>query len=390
MPSFADRLRGWLGLRRAPAAPPDATPPAPPPPATASATPPPPPQPTRDPPPSKAVPDADGYLPLDDELDQLLGLRPPEFEPTEEVQLEILTELVQQHISSDRPELVSFPAIAMKVVSLVEERDVSIDRLASTIAQDAAVSAALLRVANSAYYSRGVEITNVRHAITHIGLSTVANLAAGIAGRSLYDVELAAEYEHYRQRWDDLFHRSMTVAFTSGALAMLLRRGGSDRAFAGGLFHDVGKTMVLRSMTALVLGHKLEFEPSARIIDRLLDRLHLPLGVEMAKAWKLPDYIVRIVARHHELDLPMEDDIAEVHIVRLVSALNALRIAPDLGSPLATEIRHSIKALGIDKTQFLRISAELRDFAQKVTKIFGVKDSVDQTLDAPTEPGILA
>lgn len=323
------------------------------------------------------------------ELAAMLSLRQVDISEEEEDRVDQVCTIVRERLAISRPELASFPAIALRVVAILEQPEISVDKLAGTIGQDAAISAALLRVANSAYYSRGIPVNNVRTAIMHVGLATVASLAAGIAGKALYDAQLAKEYAFYKSRWDDLFHRSMTIALGSGALAMQLGHGGADRAFAGGMFHDVGKTMALRVLTGLMLKGKIPFELSSRMIDSVLDRLHVSLGVEMAREWKLPDYVIDICQRHHDHDLEVGPATREIHIVRLVSGLNALRASPDLDSPQAVEVRHSIAALNLGRDAFLRISSQLRDFAQKVTALFDVRDSADDAspFDAVGAPG---
>lgn len=312
-----------------------------------------------------------------EELAEILVLKPKEEPPGEAQQVEILSEKVLEHYRKTRPAPASFPAVALRVIDLMEERHLPVSKLVSVIGQDAAISATVLKLANSMMYFRGTKVQNVRTAVTHIGFANVAQIAAGVAGRALYDVRATEEFALYKQRWHHLFHRSMTVAFTAGWLAMARKVGGADRAFSGGMFHDIGKTMALRSLSGLVMAGRLRFHPTAGAIDRMLDKVHIELGVEMHKAWSLPDYLMTICQRHHDADLPDGPQFTDVHTVRLVSGLNDLRIHPDYDSPMAEEIRKSCRALKLDRTLFLKLNEQLREFAERVTSMFGVPDEAD-------------
>jgi putative nucleotidyltransferase with HDIG domain len=312
-----------------------------------------------------------------EELAEILVLKPKEEPPGEAQQVEILSEKVLEHYRKTRPAPAAFPAVALRVIDLMEARHLQISQLVSVIGQDAAISATVLKLANSTLYFRGTKVQNVRTAVTHIGFANVAQIAAGVAGRSLYDVRATSEFALYKERWHHLFHRSMTVAFTAGWLAMTRKAGGADRAFSGGMFHDIGKTMALRSLSGLVMAGRLRFNPTPGAVDRMLEKVHVELGVEMHKAWSLPDYLVTICQHHHDADLPDGPELADVHVVRLVSGLNDLRIHPDYDSPMAEEIRKSCRALELDRTLFLKLNAELRGFAERVTTMFGVADEVN-------------
>src|SRR5581483_337622 len=62
-------------------------------------------------------------------------------------------------------QLAPLPAVALRVLQLAEDQRASASDLASIIATDQAMTAKLLRLANSAYFAAGREITTVRDAI---------------------------------------------------------------------------------------------------------------------------------------------------------------------------------------------------------------------------------
>ncbi len=324
--------------------------------------------------PATDVHDASDLVLSEIAIADLLELQVVTVAPGEDEEVARLGVMVADHIEHNPRQLASFPVLAMRVLDQLSRSDVQMGELISTITQDAAISAALLRVANSSFFFRGVPVANVTSAVTHIGLTHVAEIAIGIATRSLYR-QANRPRTPFDDLWQRLFHRSMTVAFASGALARTQHRGGAERAFTGGLFADVGQTVVLRALSELLAERRIAAPPSRRVIERLLDALHVPLGAQMVEEWELPEHIVQICRHHHDRDLAPE--LTDVHIVRLASSLNALRVRPDVDSPLAADVRQSGAALRLDRRQFLAASQQVRDFADKVTEVFAVSDAAD-------------
>ena len=311
-------------------------------------------------PPVPAVP-AGGAEP--DGIDDLLPA-PAELPAGVSSQADQMEPIVRQHLRDAPEPLASLPQVAARTISLLEDGDADFDRLLSAIAQDAATTAAILRTANSVLYNRSTRIDNVRQALMQVGLSTAARIAAAVASRTLFDVETVAFNQIFRARLQALFHESMTVAFTAGWLAMKTRACKADRAFAGGLFHDVGKLQVLRALGALKIRNQLPFDPSVEAVALTLERLHVEVGVWLHRQYRLPDHLTHICEHHHDVVPPEGEEAGALHVVRLVGILNALRLAPDLHGGRAEE------ALDIDRRLFLALGQELRQFADRVTDLF--------------------
>ena len=70
-----------------------------------------------------------------------------------------------------------YPAVAMKVEQLVRRQDFGLAELTKLVASDQALAADALRLANSAFYSRGTAVTSLNAAIGRIGAKEVARLA---------------------------------------------------------------------------------------------------------------------------------------------------------------------------------------------------------------------
>jgi HD-like signal output (HDOD) protein len=158
----------------------------------------------------------------------------------------------------------------------------------------------------------------------------------------------------------------------SGAAWLALQRSGarSDRAFLGGMLHDVGKSIGLRSVAALVLDGQLRLDPGEPRLARLLDRVHLEVGAEVHAEWRLPHYLADIAVRHHEA--APEAVALDLHVVRLAAAVQDLREEPAFAHRAAGELLQSGAVLGLGPREVRAFAAEMRAGSQRLAAAFGL------------------
>ena len=89
-------------------------------------------------------------------------------------------EQVRQLIT-DQLSLPSPPAIAVKILNTVQKEDASLSDLARIISADPALTAKLLRVANSSFYALPNRIKSVEHALSVLGMNVIKNIALSFA-----------------------------------------------------------------------------------------------------------------------------------------------------------------------------------------------------------------
>ena len=112
---------------------------------------------------------------------ELQGLDAPEESvstPEEVAGDEALAAAVMKSFREHLPGPSSLPAMALQVLNAVADHDVSLFELSRLIAQDPAMSAEVLRVANSAAYAAPQEIETLRDAVTRLGLSEVEQVGS--------------------------------------------------------------------------------------------------------------------------------------------------------------------------------------------------------------------
>jgi len=354
-PGLLDRLRRLLGGGAAP---------APAPPTAPAAT-----------GPSPAAPPADQepFTPFARTLGIPVPPPAPEPDPAAEEELAALAAPVLEHFRQNRPGPASAPSLSLRILNLVAAPEADIAELARLVSADPALAAGVLTVANSPNYRALSEVETVREAIARLGFEEVARIAGGLSARSLFSPRLKAELQAYGPRFAALYHRALTVAGGAAWLALRRRGGRSDRAFLGGMLHDVGKSVALRSVAALALAGGPRRAGEDGRLDALLDRVHLELGGEAHQEWNLPQYLTVIAVRHHDPVVPAGEGFADLHAVRLASALLDLRELPAFAGRAAGEVVQSAAALGLSPLEVRELSTQLREVGQKVAVAFALE-----------------
>jgi putative nucleotidyltransferase with HDIG domain len=204
-----------------------------------------------------------------------------------------------------------YPAVAMKVQQLVRRDDFGLDELTKLVASDQGLAADALRLANSAFYSRGSAIATLNAAIGRIGAKEVARLALasglGVLARKAGPLAI-------------LKRRVWLEALASAALAQELakKRGiASDEAFVCGLLHDFGKMIGIACIEEILEGLRgVRPRPIEYWVD-VVERYHVELGLVLAAQWELPQVVSDVVSLHHRQDVA---GAAEQKLVEVVAA----------------------------------------------------------------------
>ncbi len=318
------------------------------------------------------APPPDPFAPFAEALAIPVPAAPPPLTEQETADEPLLAELVLGHFRKNRPGPASAPTTSLRILNLVATPDADIGELARLVSADPALAAGVLAVANAAAYRGRSEVETVRDAIARLGFEEVARIAGAVSARSLFSPRLKAELVAFGDLFGALHRRALSVA--SGAAWLALQRPGarSDRAFLGGMLHDVGKSIALRSVAALVLDRELQLAPGEPRMVRLLDRVHLEVGAEVHAEWRLPQYLADVATRHHETEVPAEAATLDLHVVRLAAAVQDLREDPAFARRAAGELLQSSAALGLGPREVRAFAAEMRAGSQRLAAAFGL------------------
>lgn len=189
------------------------------------------------------------------------------------------------------------PDVAVRLLEMARSDDVQFEEVAALIQEDVSIAGEVLRLVNSTYYSRGVEIRSIEQAVGRLGLSGLRELAGQIAVEM--SVFASPGYEEAMGRIRR--HGTVTAHLTRVVERVI---GERDGTFLAALFHDAG----LAASVLLVGDVYGEAAPPIDGVWPELLRIHHQVGRHLARGWDLPPYLEHILTTHHTPD----DDIGAV------------------------------------------------------------------------------
>lgn len=202
------------------------------------------------------------------------------------------------HVLEKLHQLPSIPAVVQELIASFDNPELDTQKLALKIGQDQALSAKVLRVANSAFYGLPRQIGSIQEAVTVLGFSTIRSLvlSAGFIDTFLSDDVATVDRKLYWQR-------SLAIATYAKSVARCLRQDG-EMAFSAGLLCDIGILVldVCDQARFAAVWQSVQGEGSALIeAERAaLGFDHAELGAEVARRWKFPDAIEEAIRYHYQ------------------------------------------------------------------------------------------
>lgn len=202
----------------------------------------------------------------------------------EKVRQEIITA-----IRNDQLVLPTLPEVALKVREVADDPNADIDKLCGVIGNDAALSARIIRVANSPLLRASRAIEDLRTALMRLGIQYTCNIATGLAMEQMFQ----ATSDLVDMRMREVWSRSSEVAGISHVLCKHYTRLRPDQATLAGLVHKIGVLPILTYAEE----HSALLKDSLTL-DAVIEQVHAPIGDLILKTWGFPEELAHIPSQH--------------------------------------------------------------------------------------------
>jgi len=214
-----------------------------------------------------------------------------------------LAEKRLDQLIEDTVDLPTIPRVTMEVANLVDSPNASAAMVAQALARDQALTAKVLKMANSAFYGAPRRISTVTDAIVLLGMHTIRNLAMAAGCHDVLDREVIS----YAIRRGDLWKHSMCVGYASQQIAKRAHYTIIEEAFVAGLLHDIGKVLIstyMGSELCDVMAHAQQANQSFASSEQdILGFDHAEVGARLTEHWNLPTHLVEAIRYHHNPSL---------------------------------------------------------------------------------------
>jgi len=273
-----------------------------------------------------------------------------------------LLDIINTELASDNLQLPVYSPVAARVQLLASRSETTASEMEEVLMLDQTLASQVLRVANSAFYAGLSPVETVRVAVLRLGLDQIVEIAVLCAQKGQFESQTPEIAAILRRLWKH------SVCTALGARWLAARSGYRNRAgeaFMAGLFHDIGKLLILRVVDDVRRKGAWTRDLPESLLQELLREQHAEQGARLLSAWNLPQAYVAVARSHHDPEPPQGDPLAL--IVRLANQTCTklgLNVYPDPGVVLAASPEAA--ELGIKDVTIAELEIALEDEASIV------------------------
>lgn len=266
-------------------------------------------------------------------------------------------------IAANVSSIFSLPEAVSRVNELIDSGNASSIELEQVISSDPALTAKLLKFANSSYFGFSGKVATVPKAISIVGHKELRNLVIAASVTSTFK-GIPAELVDM----DIFWNHSITCGVTARLLTTNVNS--RERFFIAGLLHGVGRLILFSQYpkeSAEVLGHFHQSEDAAAQAERnIFGFTHAQLGAELLKQWKLPPDIWKVVENQFD---PMKEKEYQYDASTLSAAINIANYIQPCINKLQQPAEDKISESAIKTWDFLGLTAEIIESVVTVARL---------------------
>lgn len=213
--------------------------------------------------------------------------------------------------------------LSREIIRIVADDQVDLIDLVSIINKSPAITARILRCANSAYYGQRGEISTVREAIIRVlGLGITRSLALAMALTSSFNIQKNTGFDAERY-----WFNAVTTASIAQGLSPYLRiriKPAPATAYTTGLIHNIGLQALVHcfpEQMETVFAQQVKKGSLSNFIRNELSINHHQASATLAQSWDLPEEIVQALSSL-DSSIDLDENAPLVHLVWLSSQIS--------------------------------------------------------------------
>lgn len=241
--------------------------------------------------------------------------------------------------------LPTLPAVVGALGRRLGAVDASAAEIAHLLGHDQALTARVLRLANSAFYAPREPVRSPHQAVVLLGLSTVRAITLKASVFTAFPMAEARPF----------WLHALGVACAARGVARLAGLAPADDAFVMGLLHDIGKLALAEHLPEAYAQVRARVARDGGLIReaelRELSCDHAAVGAFLCAHWSLPEEFRVAIGGHHDLDRaagPHQPWAACLHLADILARALLIGNGGDHAMPRLDPRALGILALGPD------------------------------------------
>jgi len=198
----------------------------------------------------------------------------------------------------ESPSLPTLPTVAYKLISISSKEEIGMKDIADLISKDAALSAKVLKIANSALYNLPCKIGTIHQAASRLGMNAIRNLTLSFSFLSV-KAKGKKDVFNYEKFWE----QSLSNAVAAKLIMTETDTLDWEEIFIAGLLQNIGELFMALSFPQQYEQVLLEASHSGKDIVEIEQQIvgadHAFIGYEVAKNWGFPAQLLTPIQYHH-------------------------------------------------------------------------------------------
>lgn len=267
--------------------------------------------------------------------------------------------------------LPTIPEVATKILNMVNDPNVSFKAVAEEISKDQAMTTNILKLCNSAYFSKGKEISSIDRAIVILGIKEVTNIVMVVTAKPLLDKFVIG----YDLAKGELWKQGLLVGTLAKKIALLKNRKDiADIAFTGGIIHNIGKTVlaifVQNTYNDIMNEINTKGYTFSEAEKAIMGYSHQEISEKILEKWNFPPVLKAIARFYSEPEnAPKEfkQEVSIVHIANTISVMAGIGIGSDgLFHQLSND---ALESAGIKNDELEELFSKIPEMTKQVLEI---------------------
>ena len=218
--------------------------------------------------------------------------------------------------------LVSVPELYVRLNEAVENPASTTAKIGQIISQDPALTAHLLKIANSPLYGFTSKIDTISRAVMVIGTRGLRDLALATSAVDIFS-KIPGTMISMASFWRHSIFTGVIARILAGRCNVLH----SERLFVTGLLHDIGQLIIFYKLPEMARDALYRSRSTGQLLHEAEREVmgfdHAMVGGEILRLWNLPVSLAEAVTYHHEPD-GTDEYALEAAIIHLASSLASI------------------------------------------------------------------
>lgn len=221
--------------------------------------------------------------------------------------------------------LPTIPSILRKILAIIEDPNVSLQKISDFVASDPTLTARILKMVNSPVYGFPGRISSVNHAMVILGLNVVKGLLVGVSVFEVMKKNMVGLWEH-----------SLSSAIYARIISKRKEIEAPEEISVAALLHDIGKVIFLivfkDDYTKILDVAKTRENFLYELEKEYFGITHAEIGGIVGKKWNFPLKLIDPIMNHHrpQLSKNFEIETSIVHLSNILALSRGIGYSGDI------------------------------------------------------------